>query len=460
MNPTIAERKRIEIDRKFDSLESEFKHWLDQSASGGPFEKHHSQILAVKAVLDGLRKNTRLELERAAQSGAILTTARQAETMILAIFRLWEYFRAKFAQRNEKRFAGYLRAADEFAWACYQPAQPTARQTAPISRRKEPPLVFLNGGASPFALSRNREFEAEVVPDEELTRDEYLEVLRSLPISVVGVPYFQLSHLPDALVLGHEIGHTVEDDFGLTARLKEILQEALDRGVLPARHAAWHAWLGELFADLYGGLAAGPAFVGALIDFLARDPNEIREETRSSGFWDIYPTDYLRILFNLETLREDFDADRQRMESDWRKSYDRHQLAEFEPDLKIIVPALLDGRFPELGDRRLREVLRFTKDQQEEAKITVRQLMDEEAPASADLRVLLAAARLGYEQDPAAYESRNLPAALLAHIQGVIKPGTRAGEALPEEEELAARAADYETSGDRLFQELWPRLRF
>lgn len=454
MNPTIAERKRIELDRKFDSLESEFKHWLDQSAAGGRFEKHHSQIRAVQAVLHQLQMKTRQELKTAAQSGTILSTAQQAEAMILAIFRMWEYFRAKFAQRNEDRFHRYLSAADELAWACYQPAQRAAHKPA----RREPPLVFLNGGASPFAISRNREFEAEVVPEEELTRDEYLAVLRSLPIPVVGVPYFQLSHLPDALVLGHEIGHTVEDDFGLTERLKEILQTALDKGVPDERHDAWHAWIGELFADLYGGLASGPAFVGALIDFLARDPKAVCGETRSSASWDIYPTDFLRVLFNLEALREDFDEERQRMESDWRKSYDHHQLTEFEPDLKVIVPALLDGQFPELGNQRLREVLRFTKQQQKDAKLAVRQLREKEDLASADLRVLLAASRLAYEEDPAAYGSKDLPAALLAHIETVIKPGTRAGEAAPEEEELAARAAQYEASGDRLFEKLWPRL--
>ena len=453
MTTTIAERKRIEIERKFAALEAEFAHWLARSAKGEPFEKHHTQIRAARTILAGLEKNLQRVLAGAAKTGATLAQARAAEEMILAIFRLWEYFRAKLAQRNEARYLPYLRAADEFAWACYQPALQAAAEAAP---RREPPLVFLNGGASPFAVSRNRAFDAEPVPGEELTRADYLQILRALPIPIVGAPWFQLSHLPDALVLGHEVGHTVEDDFNLTARLQAVLQQALDGGVPGERHAAWHAWLGELFADLYGGLATGPAFVGALIDFLAQDAAVVCRETRTKGAWDIYPTDYLRVLFNLEALREDFDDDRRRMELEWRGSYAKHELAAFEPDLLVVVPALLDATFPQFQGRRLRDVLRFTTQQHKEARLAVRQLREKETPASADLRALLAAARLAYEDRPADWNADDL----LAHIQSVIRPGVRAGETIPEDEELDARDQAHAAAADRLFADLQTRLRF
>jgi hypothetical protein len=63
------------------------------------------------------------------------------------------------------RFQDYLYAADELAWACYEPAQrKVVPEHVPTEQVKEPPLVFFNGGASPFVSSREQSYEAEAVP--------------------------------------------------------------------------------------------------------------------------------------------------------------------------------------------------------------------------------------------------------------------------------------------------------
>src|SRR5262249_57091983 len=139
-----------------------------------------------------------------------------------------------------------------------------------------------------------------------------------------------VANLADALVMGHEVGHMVEDDFKLTSTLEERLGAVLVRGVDQTRHAAWKNWLGEIFADLYGCLAAGPAFVSALMDFLAGAPAPVAAQTRTEMDWGLYPTAYLRIVFNLARLRPfGFAAASDRLEQNWQASDPSHHMTWF-----------------------------------------------------------------------------------------------------------------------------------
>ena len=83
-----------------------------------------------------------------------------------------------------------------------------------------------------------------------------------LPVPVVGVPWFQLYHLPDALVIGHEVGHLVERDTGLTATIQELVERAVTEARMdPGCVAAWRGWAAEAFADVYGTLGrARPSY--------------------------------------------------------------------------------------------------------------------------------------------------------------------------------------------------------
>jgi hypothetical protein len=273
MGLTIAQRKRQELHQKLTSLEAEFSYWLQQSEEKQPLEKHNSQIWAVTTILEQLQTRIRERLQSADTDEKVLKVGRNAEQLILAVHRIWEYFRSKLVQRREARLEQYLKAADDFAWECYEPVLKEASTQGTL--RKEPPLVFFNGGSSPSPVSRDRSFQPEDVPGEVLSGPGFQDVLSSLPIPVVGVPWHQMVYLPEVLVIGHEVGHTVEDDFMLTEGLKMLLQGALDTGVTPAHHEAWQSWLGEIFADLYSCLTAGPAFVGFLLDFLAGDPEQV-----------------------------------------------------------------------------------------------------------------------------------------------------------------------------------------
>ena len=200
----------------------------------------------------------------------------------------------------------FLVAADEFAWDCYTPVRAAVdpAHVAPDEVR-EPPMVFLNGGWSPFEMSRGIAFDAEVVPDEEVPRQQYRAILDDLPFPVIGLPWYQVRHLPDAVLLGHEVGHTVEDDFRLTDRLESLLRVAFKKGKVGAeRRDAWSSWLGETFADVYGTLAGGPAFTGALMDLVAGPPKRIATERADARAWGDYPPASLRVHVALAALAE------------------------------------------------------------------------------------------------------------------------------------------------------------
>jgi hypothetical protein len=76
-----------------------------------------------------------------------------------------ECVESKLVQRWDEDLRRFLQLADELAWSCYQPALEASK-----SGRRKPPLVFLNGGLSPFALSRDRAFRAEDVPGQPALR--------------------------------------------------------------------------------------------------------------------------------------------------------------------------------------------------------------------------------------------------------------------------------------------------
>lgn len=456
----LCYRKRREICRKLGSLRGELQSWLDRSEEGEPFEKHHTQIRAVHAHLSQWSRNVRRlvrdDLRR--EADIFFDSIYEIERLILSEHRIWEYFRSKFIQREEADFRRYLKVADEFAWSCYSPVQRHVYPDPANAARKEPPLVYFNGGISPFSFSRGREFKPEDVPfqGEELSGTE-LAVANLLPIPLVGIPWHQIAHLPEALVIGHEVGHIVEDDFGLTARLEALLREAIAEAGAESRQGAWSAWLGEVFADVYGCLSAGPAFVGALLDFLARDFAEISDESRTEESWGHYPTTYLRGTILFRILDEmGFKQEATDYRSLWN-DFSSSMPPEFDRDIDFIVPKLLNAPlFDSAAGKSLKEVFSFTRTQQDGVVNTVEQLKRGLTLTSKDVRVLFAAARASFESDPKRFTREGYEELLRVRLEapGVMQTGTRRIQEPPiSQQALKKRLQGYEQSAQKLIDE-------
>lgn len=403
MNP-FAARKQAALEQKLAALDAEFAHWLDVTKAGGKFEKHHTQVRALTGHLQGLREATSDILKDAVHNGAILEEGRNLESLVLGIRRIWEFFRSKLVQRRDPDQLGFLQLADELAWGCYKPVL----DKYPASRR-EPPLVFLNGGLSPFALSRDAAFPAEAVPGEPLAGSTYEPILQKLPIPVIGVPWHQVAHLPDLPVAAHETGHAVMHDFGWR-------DDLLLRITTPhAQH--WKAWAAEIFADIWGCLALGPAYASALCDFLTTGASEIEGEIASET--GKYPTATLRILLCAEVLDANFPHEAQQLRDTWLQAYPVRAMAALEGEVPAIAAALTpDGEW--------RTALEFTPADWSAAQDAANELKSKLTPTSATSAArLVAAARILYDRDPAQFAAKAYSKTVLEYAQTLIQPGTR-----------------------------------
>ncbi len=407
----LAQRKLVELRDKVAGIEQEFDAWVADSASGMPLRKHRTQIERLTDQLRGLSGTIAGRIDALAPPGAdgappaagdVLAQCRRLQAQMLEIHRLWDYYRSKLSLRHVAWFRDYLAIADEFAWACYEPAQKAASSAGGSVRAA--PLIFLSGDFSPFTYGRRTEFEGLLEPLSESPRSrQFNELVRALPVPVIGVPWYQVSHLPDAPLIAHEVGHDVEEDFGLTTTITEHLAQALVDLDEQQRYA-WEGWAGEIWADLYGVLAVGPAFVAAMADLLVTDPAQVASEARSPSAWDAHPPASLRIrLMTLALRKTGFRVEALAHRCSWRDSFGldrRHPLLEVASD---VVDALLDGIFPQLGGKCLPDALRFSSEQHEAAQAVMRAALADLPAHSGDIRSLVAGARLAFDTDPARY---------------------------------------------------------
>ena len=178
------------------------------------------------------------------------------------------------------------------AWACYEPARALAYPDPVSNERRAAAPGVLQRRLEPVCRGdRDRAYRGEEVPSEPLSGARLNAVLRSLPIPVIGLPWYQRQHLPDALVIGHEVGHLVEEDFGLTVVVSGSANAAAEGAGMPGSLRRE-----RFFADVSGCLACGPGFVATLMEHV-RGYSGLRDDrdTAGSPWWE-YPTTALRSL--------------------------------------------------------------------------------------------------------------------------------------------------------------------
>jgi hypothetical protein len=339
MTSSLPLRRLAEVEAKLRSLDAELQHWKDLTEEEGRgLRRHHSQMVRLGEIFHGLTESVRESIRKVGSDSAVLENVESWENQILAAHSIWEVFRSKFVMREDELFRDVLFACDDLVWSCYRPAM--ARFS---TSRKEPPLVYFTTTWSPFAVSRDASFQNEIRSGAGVTGalgdEAFFQVLRRLPIPLVGLPWYQAFHLPGALVIGHETGHVVESDFDLTGEIAA----ALDAAPLHNRET-WKRWASEVFADLYGCLCLGPAFVGAMMDLLAVSVTAVRTEERKTGK---YPTRALRVELMLTALvQNSHQAEATRLRSAWEATYGPPQrMLDFMSDLPAVVTAIYAGPY-------------------------------------------------------------------------------------------------------------------
>jgi len=371
------ERRRAELLAKVSGLSSELASWRALSVADGPMETHHTQLAALTSAF-----GPELEaLEHRIEREDLDRTWTTIEDRISGLNELWDFYRRKFVLRQSAIFQPYLRLADEFGWLCYEPAR---RLAATVPR--EPPLAFLSAGTSPFAVPRG-------APTKEPPRLDRLA--RSGPVPLIGIPWAQLRHVPDVVILGHEIGHVVQYDFELTGTLGALLAEAK-----PEHWPTWRRRMAEMFADVYGTLAGGAAFARAMADFTATN-------AASRGGTATYPPADFRLRLIAAT---------------------RALMSGAEPGdsgpAERIAERFVHGPYPEFGGLPLTAVLGLDEPPVQETAYALRNGL--ELRHDIDVRQLVAAATLAFHDAPVQYAAGDLTGEVLTHARALLSKGLRA----------------------------------
>jgi len=406
----LLERKSASVEARLSSLEDELDYWKKLSEPNASFEKNHTQIGRITEVLKGAL-NERLKA----------TGQREREEGVLTVHALWDFFRSKLALRCEPLFERYLRAADDFAWACYEPL----RSLLPPGERREPPLVFLNGGWSPYTAARGVSFRVEKGAGQWLVKYPFQDAVEKLPVPMIGVPWYQVAHLPDGLVIAHEMGHVIETELGFGGAIEQAVYAAK---INPARGDTWLGWKAEAFADVFGCVAAGAAFARSLVDFLATEVSAPGGGDTPEG--DPHPPATLRVRLLARTLcRIGFETDGKSLESDWKEAFPSLSIApELSKDAEAMVDSLLEQTY-RVGEHNETLTNLLPPSKQEDVAAVATDIKNESKTYFADRnlhrREVWASARLLFEEDEKTYRDSNLADRVLAKIESAREKGVR-----------------------------------
>lgn len=408
----MRSRRVAALSDKLDALAQDFDQWVARSEEHAALEKHHTQVRRLVRRLDRLRALLDEEIAGLGDTPDALGAAHVLERDVLFLHNMWEFYRAKLGQRHVPWTRRFLDLADDYAWACLEPVIKAAVNAGHILAAdvREPPLVYLNGDWSPFAATRGLALMAEAIDVTETERELFRREVNALPLSVLGIPWYQLSHLPDVLILAHEVGHVVEDDLKLTHVLRTSLRTALEQGGAATRLDAWSSWMGEAFADVFGTVAGGRGFAFAMLDFVALDVNTVRTEVRDARDWGAYPTIALRADLMVAALAAMEDQDGATEVAARREALlgDVDTMPLFRRDAELVVKGWLSTPWAAFGTKTLLEVARVPRSHWADALRISRAVVNQEAITASDPRVLVSASRIAFEDAPLTYRLRDV----------------------------------------------------
>ena len=256
MPSTPEQRQKIELQRCLESFEGQFREWRAR-VERPEWGTHYSQVHAATRLLEGLRDGLKTTLDTGKDATGKITDLSLLEPLVLSAWRVWEAFRGRLSQRQEEMFRAGLQAADELAWSVRKPFAEVLGGALP----KEPALCYLNGAVSPTALVRGVPFAEEAVRGEAV-HIEARQLLESLPVPLISLPWTEVFHAPSMVSIAHETGHVLEIDAKLEGSLPGVVAKA-------ANDSNWKPWAKEIFADHIAMRACGRGFVAFLADLLA-----------------------------------------------------------------------------------------------------------------------------------------------------------------------------------------------
>ncbi|WP_425825665.1 hypothetical protein [Streptomyces fractus] len=387
------------LESLLDGLDDELTAWRGLTVGEkAPLEKHHSQLRSVRAMLSEGIAAARVEL--ATGSGAA-----GLPVLILDLHHVWDYFRSKFALRRLDEYRGYLDAADELAWTCYEGPLEAALGTGGM-RPKEPPLVSFSRDPAPRAHRRGGQYR-DLLPRGGMHTRAGVQLVHSLPFPVIDVPWYYASHVPAVLTVAHEVGHHIEDDFGLTGTIARRL----------AGTSLPEAWAGEVFADVCASLACGVAYPAVLAEVLGTLGPE--QEGDSQELSSPHPP----LDTRLRICRAALDLAGHERPNMWPAPIAEALADDTDPSSTRVAAALLDDGYPQLAGRRLPDLLPSTP----ACRLHADRLLAGMPSGLSHVPGVFAAASLAFLTCPAEYRALRVGTRAVSEALALRPEGPRAG---------------------------------
>ena len=414
------------------ALARELDRWQNRTVEESVFRVHRSQIIRICRALDSARD--RLGLPDAdenivGEASTLLRELGARREHLHILHLLWNFFRHKLLQRNQPEFQTFLRAADDMAWACYEPF--VAALTESAAALKEPPLTFLSLEPAPFAQARKSSFLPPGLSS--LNQRRLYACLRRMPVPLIGLPWLNVGHLPDLVLVAHEVAHIVADDLELAREFEPLLASVTT--IPDSRKSHWQSWLDEVFADVVGVLGGGTGFGFGLLRALAGDISTIIDEPADPR--GTYPPKRVRMAVVRQTaqhlqLSTDFATA-------WEDAYGPSN-SPFEADIEPLVSALLTHKFARVGSRALPDLHKPPAQTRVDRYIDM--LIEEDSPGPPladhleDFRAAIVASAMAHSMQPEVWKEGDADgpyARLLRHIETTREDGYR------DESQLAAK---------------------
>lgn len=351
-----------------------------QAANQLMLKFHHTLLKLVSQVRQAAQ--TSEDTLTTASLQALLIHKQRAGQSVKLIERIWHYYFELFGQR-QSRVANWLLASDRIARNCYQEVYVGLGVARSIP--SPPPLSYMETGFTPATFRRG-------VALTKLGR-------QANPFPVIQLPYHRLVNPWTLGAVHHEVSHNIQNDLGLWQEVPRRIHRRLRQVGLAARVAGvWARWHKEIWADLCGLLLGGPAIVASLLDVVAMPPASA-QAFNSTG---VHPPPYLRVLINLELLRRmDFPAEAEAFRQLWVGMYPspkagtipQAMLDTFSGANRLVVDTICFQPYPQLGDKSLAEVVRFSPAHQEMIQEAGQRIAAGVDPGIIPARFLVGAAR-------------------------------------------------------------------
>lgn len=277
--PLSIKARRQQVLTEIGRLYDELKAWQEEINLPQYTTQVESISSEVLTCADRLRNA--LNNLKSPSVGAAYADCVKIEKQIVWLWRAWDYFRGKFDQRRDPRYAGTLQAADEVVWSCYRPF---FRQ--PLDHRvPEPaPLPYVELEYSPVAVRRDQGSVIGGRPDHQ---ELLVAAFQKLPTPVLKLPASAIENPWVIALTGHEIGHFVQRMISANPlQSVAVFRETIEKA---AGDAAWGSWSVEIFADWYSVLMLGQWSLHPIAQFAA---GGIQENVKRGG---VYPSLLVRL---------------------------------------------------------------------------------------------------------------------------------------------------------------------